>query len=192
MAITVDTQNNPSVSIAGTPEADATIIYSGHTTGTILYELEQLNNEINGEPVFSGSLSANSAWTLPVEGLPQLLTVSPESIKMILPFRTTFRVRVKKNSEAWSTWTEFKTREKSYARPGSINELSEEISYTAAGASVTVTNTAKSTVELTAQGATVTNTDLGYTGTTSISYTAAGATVYNDKYFLDENGNQVA
>ena len=112
-----------------------------------------------------------------------VLSVGAWELKIFLPFRTNYKVRVSLDGITWTDWMYFKTRDTTYGLPDAINQPRVNpvtgIEYTDHGATVTSTNVGKSTVTPTAEGATVVNTDTGSNQTVSISYTDHGATIIN-------------
>lgn len=171
MAVTVNVQSNPTISNIGKSVADATIISSG-LTGTVTYQVRKKDH--------SESFSITS--TDDVTNYPQIVSISAAQLKVILPGRQWYEARAN-NGGAWSAWVSFKTRDKSFwtplageqGRPNYDNNPTVKTNKT-----VTVTNIGKSTVTYTSAGATVTNSDKGYNGTTSITETASGATIVNN------------
>lgn len=172
--ITVNVQDNPKRDKVATAEADATIIESGLTDTVVEYQIRRRDRQ-GGVMVFT----SNSDLTTST----QVVFIDNTQLKVILPFRQEFQVRVRAAEGTWSNWVNFKTRDKRYQSPDAITKLSDDGSLvntsTAGNATLNITNGAKATVVETAAGATVTNTDNGYNDTTSITYTAAGATVVN-------------
>lgn len=173
MAITVVTQDNPTVAHTGKLSADATIIYSGFSTGTTSYNIESLDG--------SQDLQINSGSDVSL--YPQVIHFSVDRLEVVLDFRTWYRVRTSHNiggNITVSDWTTFKTRDKKYSTPDACNQfqINPVTGYTTSGqkAVVIATNTAKATTEYTSSGATVTNTGVDV-NTDSITYTSTGATV---------------
>lgn len=176
MPVTVSLQSNPTVSNAGTKEADATIINSGETSGTVIYEIQHRNTR--------ESLIIDNRIT--VANYPQVVSITSAQLQIILPFRTKFRARVKQYAGDWGDWVNFTTRDKRYQSPDAITQLTDDTDNTATAKRnrrIVVTNNAKATVVNTTAGATVTNTDYGYNGTTNIQYTRRGATVTTDNFY---------
>lgn len=184
MAITISSQDNPNTWLAGTIEGEATIINSGFSNGTVLYEIDRVDGD--GDPMLFGSTDANS------ERFPQVVSSSAATLKIILPFRTSFKVRVNQNGGAFSSWKTFKTRDKKYSSPGAITQLSVVQSETSAGANVIVTNSAKATETATSAGATVVNTDKSYVNVTSITAVSTGERiVHTNKETQTSSGSTI-
>ena len=178
MAITISTQDNPNIKVAGTAAGDATVINSGFTDGIVIYQIRR--EDRNG--IEANGLDIELLSTDSITDKPQIVSLSAATLKIILPFRQKFEVRVKRNSGSWSSWMQFKTRDKRYQSPDATTQLSDNsdsTSGTVNSRTITVTNTAKATVTNTAAGATVVNSDKFYSGTTSITETNAGATIIN-------------
>lgn len=170
MAITIVTNDDPSPLVAGKLSSDATIVYSGFTSGTVEYAIR---DDVTGEILTS---NVDHTWTV-VDRLPQAVYVGVDRIEFILPFRHSYSVRVRQNSGVWSGWVSFYTRDKNYGYPNSNFPNRNTVTATAQGA--TVTNPGSTTVieTVTAHGSTVTNNKEIYAGTTSVTNTAHGATV---------------
>ena len=175
MAITIDTQSNPKVADAGKKEADATIISSGFGSGTVTYNIRRKDRQEDF------TLSSNTN----VSKYARVISISASQLKIILSNRTNYQVRVNRNNAGYSDWVNFKTRDKTYWTPDAITQLSDNRDDSATSKTsltLTITNAAKATELRTSRGSTVTNTDKGYNGTTSVSYTSRGATVVTDTF----------
>jgi hypothetical protein len=174
MAITISVQDNPNRDLVGSTDADATIINSGFTSGIITYEIQRLDDH---QTIVSIKSNAD------ISQMSQVVKLSEATLHIILPFRTDFRVKVRQGTAAWSSWSNFKTRDKRYQTPDAITQLSDNLKTSAAkkgSKTITVTNSAKATVTETNEGAAVDNTsDYGYSDTTSVVDTSSGATVTN-------------
>lgn len=170
MAITVNTNNNPLPRAVGKKSADATLIYSGFSSGVTRYEIRKRDGSKN--------IAINSNHD--ITNYPQILHLGSSYIEIILDFRTNYQVRVKTDPGSWSAWTYFKTRDKRYQSPDPITQITDD-SYLSSteknNRTIRVTNSAKSTVHNTSRGATVYNSDKGYVSTTGIVYTSRGATI---------------
>jgi len=169
----VTTNNNPSVSIVGTQAADATILNSDGAAASYTVE------SIDGTETFTVNVGSD------ISRHTKIVALSATSMQVMLRFRTKYRFR----TDETTTWTEFKTRDKNYATPHAVFQHNNEVqgsAWTAAPSksnqTINVSNTGKATTVNTATGATVTNTDNVYAGTTSITNTATGATVRTDSF----------
>jgi hypothetical protein len=175
MAITIDVQENPKVSRVGKKDADATVINSGETSGTVEYQVQRKDGQDN----FVVSTATD------ISSYEQVLSCTIARLKVILPGRQWYQVRTRVNGGAWSDWTSFKTRDKTYwtpvaiwtARPGYDTTPTQKRNKT-----ITITNVGKSTETKTSTGTQVVNTDTVYNGTTSVTYTNRGATVVSDDF----------
>ena len=176
MAITVDIQDNPTNAHVGQTSTDATIIYSGFDDGLTSYNIERLDGQ---DP----ELTIDS----PIDEQEPYLYASADRLEIVLNFRTWYRVRTSHQAAGggdWTTsdWTTFKTRDKLYRTPDAITQLViNPVTGTTVLADgttqIVVENNAKATVVETAEGATVTNTDLSFNDVESIEYTDRGATI---------------
>lgn len=190
MAITVDVQDNPVFATydetgaivetgIGSLESDCTVITSGFTDGVVRYIVARYDTW-PGEYTYAELVATAAAgygiapedW-LSLDSsntygdwIPQVVSISATALHVILKPRSEYAVIVSHDGGAWSDITYFKTRDKKYSTPDAITQLTSTIENTAAGATVTVTNSAKATVVETDAGATVTNTD-SYTETVS-------------------------
>ena len=173
MAITINTQENPKVSQVGKSDANATIIYSGLSNGVITYDIASMDGQNRFRVCTSTDISR----------MANVLFVSRQRLKVVLPNRKWYKVRVKSNEKPWSDWTEFKTRDKTYATPVAI--------YTSRGDEHRTDPTIKGskTITITEVGKTTrtsdirfVNSDFGYVGTTNIQTTAHGIIVTTDDF----------
>jgi hypothetical protein len=189
MAITIDVQSNPNRSAAGKLSADATIINSG-LTGTVLYQIRRRDRADFG--VSTGENVIQFASSTDYATCTQVVAITAAQLQVILPFRTELQVRCSNNAgSTWTDWSSFKTRDKRYQSPDAITQLTDDGNVTAAdlnSRTLNITNSAKATQVETAAGATVTNTDTGYVGTSSIVTTDAGATVTNSDTYQTPGG----
>lgn len=174
MAVTVDVQENPKVSKVGKAEADATVINSGSTSGTTIYQIARKD----GQQVIEISSGAD------ISKISQVLSVTTARLKIILPGRQYYKVRCH-NGGTWSSWVDFKTRDKTYWTPVAVHEARQNFDTNPQqkkNKKIVVTNIGKSTVTETKKGATVVNTDTVYNGTTSITKSKKGVTVITDNF----------
>lgn len=122
---TVNIQANPDTAIAGTRDADAVIITSEITVpgvGTLVnYQIEKISTE--------DVVNINSDGTGTEGG--NVVDVTQTWLKIILEFRTKYRVRTKAQFGSWGAWVNFTTREKRYQSPHSITQLSDDTDSTA-------------------------------------------------------------
>lgn len=145
MAI-VNIQENPASALAGSRDADATIIQSERVTNRLVaYQIEKI---VSGEVITINSAMNDSAGG-------NLISVNSAVLKIILEFRTKYRVRTREQTGfgarpgAWDVWVNFTTRDKRYQSPDAITELTDNTDSTAAtiGRSrrrvIVVTNNAK-------------------------------------------------
>ena len=157
MAITVDVQGNMGnqyIADTGTAGSNATVIYSGFTSGTVDYNI-RLKTQAAGDVMGVSDMTISSAGS--TSELVQ--SVSSSALAIVLPFRTDLQVRVRRNSGAWSGWYDFKTRDKTYELPDAMIDLRTTQADTSSGATVVVTNVGKSQITNTSRGATVVNAD---------------------------------
>ena len=176
MAVTVNVQSNPKISVAGTSTADAVVVTSGFTnrTGDVVYQFERMDR--------TSSFSISSKALAATASRPQVISISSTSLTIILPFRTKFRVRASQRNGAWTSWVEFKTRDKRYQSPDAIRQLSDDSDSTAwrrGNRQIIVANSAKATEQVMHYGARIVNTDTGWVGTTSITPRYNGVRVIN-------------
>ena len=147
MAI-VNIQNNPQSSLAGTRDADAVIIQSGIVTSRIV--TYQIENMVTGDVINIDSRMNDQS----VEG--NLVSVDSAVLKIILDFRTKYRVRARAQGAGggdgqWEIWSNFTTRDKRYQSPDAITELTDDTDSTAATIGrprrrvIVVNNSAKAT-----------------------------------------------
>lgn len=120
---TVNIQNNPQSSLAGTRDMDAVIIQSERVTPKIVtYQIENIattdviniDSRMNDQSVEGNLVSVNSAV-----------------LKIILDFRTKYRVRTQQQTAqgrggTWSAWENFTTRDKRYQSPDAITTLTDD------------------------------------------------------------------
>ena len=119
--------------------------------------------------------------------MPQVTLLTSATLKIMLPFRQWYEVRVKGNYGVWSSWTAFKTRDKTYVTPVAIYTSRAEFDTSPTewhSKRIVVTRVGKTEERDDRRPATrgrrvFVNSDLGYNDTTSIVYTAEGATVTN-------------
>ncbi len=128
MAI-VNIQENPMSSLAGTRDMDAVIIQSERVTSRIVtYQIENIatTNVIN----IDSRMNDQS-----VEG--NLVSVNSAVLKIILEFRTRYRVRTRQQTAVmaqpgeWDAWVNFTTRDKRYQSPDAITTLTDDTDSTA-------------------------------------------------------------
>jgi hypothetical protein len=199
MAVTVTVGDNPTRNTAGTARGDAVTINSGFVTGNVEYMVRRRDQVpyADGSVTISRSTALTTQTAGPTGGpnepaWPQVISRSVSSAVIILPFRTNFQARCRRDAGWWTPWVDFKTRDKRYQSPDAITQLSDDAWLNAAtqgSFTINVTNNAKATEVITAAGSTVTNSDTGYVGTTNIAATAAGATVTNSDPYQAPNGN---
>lgn len=118
-------------------------------------------------------------------------SISATAFALRLQFRTKYKVRIRWRSVgqittgSWSAWTQFETRDKHYKTPDAItqevigddtNPTTRRFPNKKTKKRIVVRNGAKSSVIRTARGATVTNSDLEYNGTSSIERTDGART----------------
>lgn len=170
MAITVNTRANPVRRDVGQVASEATVINSGLTGQVIRYQISR-RESTDVMNFFSNVNYANCS---------QVVSITSATLRVILPFSTEMRVRVKRNAEAWSDWFQFKTRDKDYKIPAATSDDSRIQDPTLKeNRTITVTNTAPATVTYNRRGAVVTNSEHGYVSTTRVAYNSRGATVTN-------------
>ena len=206
MAISVNVKENPLVAnIALATGLDVTISSGESANSTVTYQIQQRDGQSNWSGSTTGKAgqgrSVTSRRTISlistqsVSGIADVTSITGATLNISLKHRTRYRVRIRVGSGAWSAWFEFKTRDKHYKTPDSITQeiISDEANpqelrfpNKKVKKRIVITNNAKSSVTTTARGATVTNSDLGYIGTTSITATSAGATVVNDNYYAQK------
>ncbi len=174
MAVTIDTQNNPTPSNTGQEDANATKINSGFTSGRITYEVRS-RDSAEQITVSTGTTTTDS---------PLMVDVTARFLKIILRNRIEYKARAKQGNGAWTEWVNFKTRDKTYVTPSTVQLSTNNEENAGKNGSVTirVTDTSKlGTVTPTARGARVNNADKGYVTTTTITDTARGARVVNNE-----------
>lgn len=178
MAITVSTGDNPNIKKAGTLAGDATTINSGFTDGIVIYQLRKevrIGREKNG-------LDIELYSTDSITKMPQVISVASAKLVIILPFREKYEVRVQRNGGAWSSWYQFKTRDKRYQTPDASTQLSDDSDSNSASKgkrTIIVTNSAKAVETKTSKGTKVVNSDKNYVGVTSVTKVAKGEQVIN-------------
>lgn len=137
MAI-VNIQANPDVAIAGTRDADAVLITSdiaaktgarpgaagGGVPANVLvnYQIENIATQavVNINSNGTGSEGGN------------VVDVNATTLKIILDFRTDYRVRTKSQFDVdWGAWVNFTTRDKRYQSPHAITQLTDDTDSTA-------------------------------------------------------------
>lgn len=155
----------PINSDVGTPDSQATVIYSGLTSSVSQYQIK----EVSSGTIFKVSTTGSRTYG-------NVLSVDGGRLVILLKPRTTYQYRVKYGGNTWTSWTTFKTRSFSYETPASITSHEVDIS----GSTVTVTNNAPDQVTLTRRGATVINTRQEFNGTVSNTPTSRGARIVNN------------
>jgi hypothetical protein len=188
MPVTVSVGDNPRRDIAGTSVGDAVTINSGFSSGPVIYQVRRRDQV---DPLTQRTVTLEIESTAGLEAYPQVISRSTQRVRAILPFRTHFQARARQSGGQWTDWVDFKTRDKRYQSPDAITQLSDtswQHGVTKTSHTITVTNSAKATVTETAAGATVTNSDFGYVGTTNIAATSAGATVTNSDSYQSPTG----
>lgn len=163
MAITVSLQGNseaegnPYIADVGKANSNATVIESGFVSGLVTYQIRRKDrtpiNGVSGDAVLGIDSKTEANETV--------IQASSRSLIIVLPFRTDFQVRVQHANNGWSGWTDFRTRDKTYAIPGSVSERITSQVDTDEGARIRVQNTGKCTLSNTSRGATVTNSNKG-------------------------------
>ncbi len=134
MSITVDIQRIPPVGLRGTPAGDATIIYSGLDSPIVEYHIVRVDDS-----TFSMKLRSDRSYG------PNVVSISNNRLRVLLPFRANYKVRVKATGGSWSSFTSFRTRSKQL--PDLITDLFTTERKTARGSTVSVTNQAVSITE---------------------------------------------
>lgn len=129
---TVNVQANPESAIAGTRESNAVIITSEITVpgdgGTLVnYQIEKISTS---EVYNIDSLGTGFDRDHESEG-GNIVDVTQKWLKIILEFRTNFRVRTKHQFGDWGAWVNFKTRDKRYQSPHAITSLTDDTDSTA-------------------------------------------------------------
>ena len=71
----------------GTPEKDATIIYSSFTDGVVYYQIKRHDNSDGDGIIVRSNDDLSTAQ--------QIISISSEKIAIALPFRTRLQVRTK-------------------------------------------------------------------------------------------------
>jgi len=219
MAITVDVGSNPVVKQVGTTNASAVIINSGRPTTDreVTYEIEQRD----GQPHWQDTRNRGDRLKITLSSFANagdyadVVSVDKQSIQLALKDRTRYKARIRwrvagaATTGAWSAWTLFETRDKHYKTPDAIiqervaddtNPISKKFPNKKVKKRIVIQNKAKASTKLTARGATVTNSDLGYNGTTSITRAAGGTptsgsgnvTVVNTNYYNQRKAATVA
>lgn len=120
---TVNLQTNPDVAIAGTRDADAVIITS---------EISAVNNLVNYQIeniTTADVININSDGTGTEGG--NVVDVTKVRLKIILEFRTKYRVRTKHQFGSFGAWVNFTTRDKRYQSPESVTQLTDDTDSTA-------------------------------------------------------------
>lgn len=120
---TVNLQTNPDVAITGTRDADAVIITSEVFDANNLthYEIEKITT--------ADILNIDSNQTAEEGG--NLVDVNKNRLKIILEFRTRYRVRTKTQFGAFGAYVNFTTRDKRYQSPEAITQLTDDTDSTA-------------------------------------------------------------
>lgn len=114
---TVNIQANPDTAIAGTRDADAVIITSEiDTINLVTYQIEKIStvDVINIDSGGSGTEGGN------------VVDVTKTRLKIILEFRTRYRVRTKSQFGSFGAWVNFTTRDKRYQSPHAITQLADD------------------------------------------------------------------
>lgn len=161
MAFTFDNQDNPISSEIGKVTTEATIITTSPAcTRWQIRPKQDLSNiltvYVSDDPDPNGTV----------------LAVTSTRLDIILPFRQKHQVRVFVGS--WGTWTDFKTRDKSFGLPAAISDLET----TGDGTSVIVVSNSSSQVEtVSGTGTQVVNSKKMYNDVSSITQTSRGATI---------------
>ena len=180
MAITVDVQENPKVSKVGKPVSDCVVISSGLSTELVRYNIRSKDRQED----FIVGTNMNTLT------MPQVVTLSTGTLKIMLSFRRWYEVRVKGDSGAWSAWKEFKTRDKTYVTPVAIYTARAAFDETPAkrgNRRLVITNVGKTEARtdarpLTAGRPVYINSDHWFNDTESITATNAGARIVNSYY----------
>lgn len=161
MAFTFDNQDNPIHSEVGKVETEATIITT--TPACTSWQIRSAQDQSN-------------VLTIPVattEVGGTILAISSTRLEIILPFRHKHQVRTYV-SGSWGTWTDFKTRDKSFGLPAAIRDLET----TGEGTNViVVTNNSPQVETESSTGTQVVNSKKMYNDVTSITETSRGATI---------------
>lgn len=177
----VNNQDNPLVANTGISTSDNTIIYSDFTNGRVDYQIMRRDEQ----PIYPGVNTISVSTVDGSSAFADVNYVGSNRLEILLSFRTKYKVRNRRNLGAWSSWFNFTTRDKTYKTPDAITYESigdDTNPQQKNNKRITVTNNAKATTAYTARGATVTNTDNGFNGTTSITPTSRGATVITQSF----------
>lgn len=175
----VNIQNNPVAPIVGALDSDAVIIESQQDTSSIVsYQIENVRTQ--------DIIQVNSRMNINAGG--DIVSVNARTLKIILEFRTKYRVRTKVQFGSYGDWVNFTTRDKKYSTPHAITSLTDDADSTAqtqgtklVGSStfhpqggsrtIRVTNNGKASVNIhtsldgrNKRGASVTNSDTIYNG----------------------------
>lgn len=120
---TVNLQNNPDTAIAGSRDADAVIITSeiSAVNNLVNYQIENITTAV--------VININSDGTETEGG--NVVDVNKIALKIILEFRTKYRVRTKHQFGNWGSWVNFTTRDKQYQSPEAITQLTDDTDATA-------------------------------------------------------------
>lgn len=185
--VAVNVQENPKVSVVGKSNAEATIITTGLPwmpswlgLTVITYHIRSMDAQHNFR------LSSH----MDIANHPQILSISRTQLKIILPSRQWYKVRIKNGSQDWTRWVNFKTRDKTYVTPVAIytaNADFDDNPKKRGNKEIKVKTVGKSTIRTNVTGRhpgcpVVYNTDTQYNGTTSITYTRRGATVITNNF----------
>lgn len=139
------------ISFANITKAKYTEITSPFTSGLVTYEFRR-------KDLPTEKFSVNSGINL--AKYPQIKSIDSTQISIELPERTAYQVRMRKGNGAWTSWTDFVTRKIDFDHPS---------------------QNSKTTITKTRKGATVINTDTGFSTVKSVRKTRRGAIVDNTK-----------
>lgn len=148
---TVDIRTYTGISFEKIASARYTEISSSFRNGLVEYQFRKTS--IPSEKFIVRS-------DIDVSKHPQIKEISADSIKIELPERTNYQVRMRQNGGTWTEWVNFKTRQIDFDSPS---------------------QNSKTTIQKTKKGAKVINTDLGFSTVRSIKHTKRGAIVDNTK-----------
>ena len=116
----VNLQNNPRVASVGTKDADAVIITSDIADANLTeYQIEKI---ATGDVININSDNATTG---------NVVSVDKTQLKIILEFRTKYRVRTRAQFDSFGAYVNFTTRDKRYQSPEAVTQLSDDTDSTA-------------------------------------------------------------
>ncbi|MHA2279540.1 MAG: hypothetical protein ACXAC5_01425 [Promethearchaeota archaeon] len=114
---TVNIQENPAIGPQGTRDGDAVVITSEIVTDNLVYyEIENITT--------AEIITINDAMSTQEGG--NIVDVTKAQLKIILPFRTDFRVRTRAQDGSFGAYVNFKTRDKRYQSPEAVTQLTDD------------------------------------------------------------------